>query len=324
MTPIKISIYELEIIAQDKMLLPPFKGSTLRGGFGSVFKSLTCATPGLCQKTCKAGDHCPYGYIFETPVPANSEIMRKYPHAPHPFIIEPPSDKRTDFSPGDKLTFRLILIGKAIDYLPYFIYTFAELGNIGIGKGRAHYLLSQVQALNPQGKRTLIYNAESDILKTGGEIINFELSSTESQLKGNMAITFLTPLRLQFEQGIEFSPEFHALFRSLLRRISLLAYFHQGIELDKELDFKELIQSAEKVKTLDKRYRPYRWNRYSNRQEKSIQMDGIIGEGIYQGDFTPFLPFLKLGELVHLGKSTAFGMGLYRLAFTTDINNTVD
>jgi CRISPR-associated endoribonuclease Cas6 len=324
MATIKISIYELEIIAQEKMQLPPFKGSTLRGGFGSVFKSLTCTTPGLCKKSCRTGSQCPYGYIFETPVPAKSEIMRKYPHAPHPFIIEPPADQRTDFVPGDKLTFRLILIGRAIDYLPYFIYTFAELGNRGIGKGRAHYILSQVRALDSQGKKNLIYSSDNEIMQTGGEIIRVDLSSPSPEKKGNMAITFLTPLRLQYEQGIEFSPEFHALFRSLLRRISLLAYFHQGIELDKELDFKGLIQSAEKIKTLDKRYRPYRWNRYSNRQEKSIQMDGIIGEGLYQGDFTPFLPFLKLGEWIHLGKSTAFGMGLYRLAFTAVKMNTED
>ncbi len=318
MATIQLAIYELEIVAQEKMLLPPFKGATLRGGFGSVFKSLTCVTPELCRKSCCSGIQCPYGYIFETPVPSDSEKMRKYPYAPHPFIIDPPSDKRTDYEPGDRFTFRLILIGKSIDYLPYFIYTFEELGHIGIGKGRAHYNLSQVWSLNLQGSRSLLYGAEKQILKTGGDPLRFDLSPEEFPYQGHLAVTFLSPLRLQFEQGIEFSPEFHALLRSLLRRISLLAYFHQGIELDKELDFRQLIHLAEGIKTIEKRYRPYTWNRYSNRQDKAIQMDGIIGEGIYQGDFAPFMPFLKLGEWIHLGKSTAFGMGLYRMAFRSN------
>ena len=62
-------------------------------------------------------------------------MMRKYPSAPHPFILLPPlEDDRVD-EPGERLEFGLTLIGKAIDFLPYFIYTFEELGNMGLGSG---------------------------------------------------------------------------------------------------------------------------------------------------------------------------------------------
>ena len=63
--------------------------------------------------------------------------MRKYDRAPHPFIIDPPLDTRTRYEPGSALDFRLTLIGKAIDYLPYFVYAFERMGTLnGIGSGR--------------------------------------------------------------------------------------------------------------------------------------------------------------------------------------------
>src|SRR3989338_3951739 len=104
--------FVLTLNALDVINLPAYKGSTLRGGFGNAFK---------------------------TPPSENSEILRKYEKAPHPFIIEPPLEQKRLYNPGETLNFNLILIGKAIDYLPYFIYTFEELGKIGIGKGRGKY-----------------------------------------------------------------------------------------------------------------------------------------------------------------------------------------
>ncbi len=75
--------------------------------------------------------------------------MRKYTSAPHPFIIEPPPEKKRGYTPEDEITFNLTLVGKAVDYLPYFIYTFDELGKMGIGKGRGKYELKKVRSHEP-------------------------------------------------------------------------------------------------------------------------------------------------------------------------------
>ena len=40
------------------------------------------------------------------------------------------------FTSFDEISVGLTLIGRATDYLPYFIYALDELGRIGIGKGR--------------------------------------------------------------------------------------------------------------------------------------------------------------------------------------------
>ncbi len=38
--------------------------------------------------------------------------------------------------PGERLSFDLVLAGKIKDYLPYFIVTFKELSQAGLGRGR--------------------------------------------------------------------------------------------------------------------------------------------------------------------------------------------
>jgi len=37
----------------------------------------------------------------------------------------------------------------------------------------------------------------------------------------------------------------------------------------------------------------------------------------YEGDFTPFWPFLLLGQYIHVGKAVAFGQGWYRIEQTS-------
>ncbi len=45
-----------------------------------------------------------------------------------------------------------------------------------------------------------------------------------------------------------------------------------------------------------------------------MKLGGIIGTVTYTGQFTPFLPFILLGEFVHIGKNTTFGLGRYQIA----------
>jgi len=85
--------------------------------------------------------------VFETPPPSDTTKMRKYPFAPHPFVITPPLESKTSYREGETLCFELTLIGKAVDYLPYFIYTFDELGCMGIGKGKGKYKLEEVRSV---------------------------------------------------------------------------------------------------------------------------------------------------------------------------------
>ena len=133
------SRFSFLIRCKSPLLLPPYKGSTFRGGFGHAFRRITCALKGKECADCLLKEQCIYAYVFETPIPADAQMMRKYTVAPHPFILEPPTDSQRTYEKGEELSFGLTLIGRAVDYLPYFIYAFEELGRIGIGKGKGKY-----------------------------------------------------------------------------------------------------------------------------------------------------------------------------------------
>jgi CRISPR/Cas system endoribonuclease Cas6 (RAMP superfamily) len=55
------------------------------------------------------------------------------------------------------------------------------------------------------------------------------------------------------------------------------------------------------------------WERYSNRQETKMKMGGFIGSITFEGDLEEFLPFVQLGEYVHVRKGTSFGLGKYQI-----------
>jgi CRISPR-associated endoribonuclease Cas6 len=127
-------------------------------------------------------------------------------------------------------------------------------------------------------------------------------------------LRFETPLRLQREERLV-TPEtfrFSDLFGALLRRVSMLTYFHTDTPL--ETDFAGLMQQARQVEPLGVKFAWKDWTRYSSRQKTEMQMGGLVGEiviGLAEG--SPFWPYLWLGQWVHAGKGTSMGLGQYTI-----------
>ena len=82
MKTFRIARFSFELEALDTISLPPYKGSTLRGGFGHAFKKTVCALKSQDCDSCLLREKCVYSYVFETPPPSDTTIMRKYPRAP--------------------------------------------------------------------------------------------------------------------------------------------------------------------------------------------------------------------------------------------------
>jgi CRISPR-associated endoribonuclease Cas6 len=299
------------IEAIDPIVLPNYKGSTFRGGFGNALRRVVCALKRKDCKDCLLKTRCVYAYIFETSPAEDTRIMnmKKYESIPHPFIIEPPLESVRVYRPKEMMSFNLILIGRAIDYLPYFIYTFDELGKTGIGKGRGRYNL--IEAAEDS---RVVYSSEDKTVRNSAhnELNMPEITDIETASDSAVTLRFLTPVRLHYKRDLVVDLEFHILIRSLLRRLCLLYYFHCE-NREPAWDHKELISMAEKVAVESNALKWRDWERYSSRQDTRMKMGGLVGDITFRGDVGPFIPLLKAGEMLHIGKGTSFGLGKYEM-----------
>ena len=55
------------------------------------------------------------------------------------------------------------------------------------------------------------------------------------------------------------------------------------------------------------------WQRYSKRTESVMPFGGLLGESVYCGELSPFIPWLSLGQWIGVGGKTSFGLGRYEL-----------
>ncbi|NVM21961.1 MAG: CRISPR system precrRNA processing endoribonuclease RAMP protein Cas6 [Desulfobacterales bacterium] len=303
---------------KDDAVLPSYKGSTFRGVFGHALKKVVCALKRQDCQDCLLRLRCVYPFVFEAQaLPDEPKGRKRIASPPHPYAIEPPGGTKTDYKKAEPFEFTLLLFGKANDYLPYFIYAFEQMGRLGIGKRiggkRAGFLLERVTT---NGKR--IYSNQDKKLTGGNFVRDLELQDfamPEDRAVQRVEISLKTPLRLKFENKLEASLPFHVLVRAMLRRISSLANYHGNGE--PTLDYRGMVQRAKAVEITDSSIKWFDWKRYSNKQDQSMLMGGIVGSVVYSGDLGEFLPLIRFCERVHVGKQTSFGLGKIEITTPT-------
>ncbi len=212
---IRYARFRLDLTAIDRLRLPPYKGSTFRGAFGHTFKRLVCVKRDLDCATCLICDRCVYYYVFETPFSGEGDA-RGYAFAPHPFVVEPPEETREIYEPGDELRVGLVLVGRALDYLPYFIYAFEEMGRRGMGVGRGQAALQRVMAGGQ-----CIYQPDTGQLEPDYPVC---AGPPDGEAVGTrLRLRLHTPIRLKAAGRYTSRLDFALLVRALLRRTSDLA-----------------------------------------------------------------------------------------------------
>jgi hypothetical protein len=324
---LRIARYQVCLRAEREAVVPVFAGSTLRGAFGYSLKEAVCVMNHRDCGRCLVATQCVYPYVFETPAPPNGSILHNQRNAPHPFIIDPPiyprrnrADRELLLAAGEELEFGLILMGRAIDYLPYLVYAVQEMAQRGLGKGRAKFALSSVSALESTGIRHPIYDdvtqrldESADLVSDLSQLIDDRLDQLQASWNDDqLKIRFITPLRIKIRGDLQPQANFELLVRSLLRRISMLMSVHGHQPL--ELDFNGLLELARAVAVRSSSLRWWDWGRYSARQETVMKLGGIVGEAEFAGDrLQEFLPLMVAGEHLRIGSATSFGLGKYEL-----------
>ena len=266
--------------------LPPFLGSAIRGVFGHTFRKISCVTKIKDCSLCDRKHDCPYAYVFETHRPESSDRMRLYPFVPHPFVFETPITNKTDYQQNDVISFRLILVGKGIEYYRHFVLALLEMGSKGLGKNNIPFTLMEIR--DQDGN--LVYDWEKNQALPLHEPLQIGVQDSNNGVE-KLMISLITPLRYKYMQKLARHFIFRGFFSTALRRVSSLLYFHQDINLN--LDFRGLVDQSNQIHVQPKEHQHTRLRRYSNRQKRPIDISGIQGDYIIEGKPTFEAPVNK-------------------------------
>jgi len=358
------------IVSRQSLTLPrEIQANTLRGAFGNYLRRLVCVPSCRTAEQCPLHQACPYKLVFEPSPPPNFGRLSKNKDLPRPFLFSSagcePDDSRCQSrtaeekpdgagschdgllvhdqtsKPEERVQFKVLLIGKAVEYLPYFVLSFREVERSGFGPNRTRCQLEQVNvdgqlggsdawpemAANGNQKAygcqvESVYTSRDQLLRiprvrSMAEYVNQRERDLRHGIKNASLLTvhFSTPTSLRF-QGREIrDPEFHHLFKRVRDRVNSLFTFYGPGPID--TDFKALGDLAERVTTVSSCLRWVERTRFSAKRRQRHELSGFVGNCVYDFSHLPsgvreeLFRWLLAGELLHVGKHTVWGNGKF-------------
>lgn len=235
--------------------------------------------------------------------------------APHPFVLSDVYSPQRRFRAGEDFCFSVTLVGKAAEWLGFVTAAVALAAERGLGRERTRFRLVEVGAADGGGRRLTI----SPAICTGPVPV-LRAEKLGRPPAGPVALEFVTPLRLQREGKPVKDLNFPLIVKRLTERVGMLCELycaHDTPAHELRSRWQELVTEGRMVaREIPWRTAEERWadlKHYSAWQRRKIALGGVV-ERIEQGEGWQILwPLLAVGEFVHVGKSTSFGCGQYRL-----------
>ena len=282
-----------------------YKGSMLRGTLGTYLKKTCCTIQrGECTE-CMLSTICMYPQLF-----LGKEVSSKgHPGAlTLPFCLVPGDTGKSLYEEGEEFSFTIRLFSYAGDYLPYFVHAFALAGQRGMGTGTKEQKPGTFVIEDVCSGTEYLYDKESQkIAFPKGEELELPAWRAGQEECMRLRLHLLTPCR--FKEGNRLSAQlsFRQYFDLVLRRIRSL-WGLNGTEVRFE-NFSDMLDSADAIRMAESNLYWHDWTRFSSRQKTYMQLGGLQGSVLYEGNLAPFLPFCELAEKIHIGKQTSFGLG---------------
>jgi hypothetical protein len=335
--------FELELLDDNAPL--GFWGTRLRGGYGDVLKKHLCYYPkySKCQDCELFQDRsCLFPYLFKPhshlfPDLPKSEPLKKSVNLPAPFVIDAPIEVDTKLKKGSRIGFEFSGFGKTIENYLYVLEGFGKLGEVGLDIKsnfgnivKSRYQLLDVQDLFAFGRSLHVRgNINKPSFKNANELISV---LRPQNIPKEIVIEFITPVRilrpeypplaeLKYSKQKEIARslrDFYDLIFILTNRIGATwqLYGENWVGQAEYYRWRNaLLKASKNIQILEIELHKKSYLRFAKDQKKSVAMDGFIGAIRVKGDFTDLIDILLLGEILHIGESTAFGFGQYKLIF---------
>lgn len=281
------NLLKLRVYVQFKQdcILPAYKGAMLRGWLGHALK-------GVDERAFFAfyGDH------------DNQQ--------PKPYVISPSDDLKSQYQKNEFYSFDILLLGVATNLSPTLLKALDYGQALGFGQNKTPFNLVSVASITPTRIQAGIEVTKlSDWL-----LVNDKSQYSHSLAHTEIALHFTTPVRIKIEGKIleKQAPELPLLLKQVARRLAQIAKFWvcDDDEIINAL-YKELPLLGDHKVTSHIYYE--NWQRYSLKQQSLQPYGGLKGQVSYFGEIRNAIPWLQIGEQLHIGGKTTFGLGQYQL-----------
>jgi CRISPR-associated endoribonuclease Cas6 len=211
--------------------------------------------------------------------------------------------------PSQAFRFDLSLFGRGCRYVPYCVLALQRVGSVGFGKGKGRFVLTAV--LQRQGTRWhSIFDPRTGLLSARKPQEGLPMGSPLPS--DRWEIRTLTPLHLQKDGSPVKHPEFGDFVLAICRRLNHLSAAHQEGRV--QVDPRPFMERCRGIRWKETEYRWVVTQRYSARQDRHMPLEGVLATYCAEGDLEPFADLFRLGEVMNIGKHTAFGFGQIAVA----------
>lgn len=271
--------------------------------FATICKRVACRRGGTACVKCPVQAVCAWHAVFAQELSADPEALKRHQKPPLPFVFSFPHRDSPGNEP-DIIECGLIVVGSAIPHAGMLLEGLAKLlaDESNPLEGEMLQLASRDYqgTCVPLGRGACIEQAEYLVVLSADGLLErcpWDCSS--------MSVRLFSPLKL-IRDGRQLARfDFSLFVRTLMRRVSSLAYYYGGSEFD--CDFRRLASLASAVVCTDDHFF------HNSVGGGNRKLAGIGGEGCFSGDFSELMPILTLGTYLHAGKGAAYGMGRYEI-----------
>ncbi len=307
---VTVAVLRFRLQALEPITLPRWPGSTIRGAIGKVFRELACSTLRSDCQSCPEQEECLYFHVWERNRDPKAPLRLQSP--PRPYILDTASEAiPRALKRGSLFSFRLVLMGRALAHVPYFLVAVRQAGFFnGLGRSHGRFDVVKLHCRDDSGQTHSLRGGEEGPL-SWGRLRRIQVRPEPWEVGGRIHLKTLSPLQIVSGGRLlrRFDPEIFTV--RLVERLERLSWFHEGVLAD--WDYGYLRRLARNVRVESSDFRPMKSWRNTRRGRRRIPMNGILGTARLHNVAPELAGLWKTAEILHTGKNASFGFGQIRL-----------